>query len=66
MVGRTLAKADGVLERKQMDADLEDEMRLHVELRTQQAEAGITPDEAGYTAQRFFGNALLPYVQEAG
>ena len=46
--------------RKQLYAELEEEMRLHVALRTQQqAEAGIDPDEAGHAAQRRFGNTLL-------
>jgi hypothetical protein len=45
--------------RKQMDADLEEEMRLHMELRAQQqAETGIDPDGARYAAQRQSGNAL--------
>jgi len=43
-----------------MDADLEEEMQLHIELRAQQqGETGIAPDEARYTAARRFGNVLL-------
>src|ERR1700694_1794892 len=45
---------------RQLDSDLEEEMRLHIELRAQQqTEAGAAPDEAGYAAQRRFGNTLL-------
>jgi len=50
--------------RKQIDADLEEEMRLHMDLRAQQqAEAGLNLDDARYTARRKFGNLLL--LQEA-
>src|SRR5260370_8401811 len=49
-----------LLRRRQFDADLEDEMRLHVELRAeQQAQAGLAPDQARYAARRRFGNVLL-------
>jgi putative ABC transport system permease protein len=49
-----------LLRRKQFDRDLDEEMRLHLELREQeQMEKGITPDEAYYAAQRQFGNSLL-------
>jgi hypothetical protein len=46
--------------RKQLYADLEEEMRLHIALRTQQqTEAGFDSDEAGHAAQRRFGHTLL-------
>src|SRR5712692_4996542 len=46
-----------LVRREQIDADLEAEMQLHLELRAQeQTEAGATPDEARYAAQRRFGN----------
>ena len=49
-----------LVRRNQLDADLEEEMRLHIELRTQQqTESGTAPDEARYAAQRRFGNTLL-------
>jgi predicted permease len=42
------------------DRDLQDEMRLHRELRKQEnLEAGMAPDEAYYAAERRFGNAML-------
>jgi predicted permease len=46
--------------RDQFDADLEEEMRLHQELRErEQVESGVSPDEAHYAAQRRFGNQLV-------
>src|SRR5262249_50215929 len=45
---------------RQFDADLEEEMRLHRELREQeQIERGISPEEAHYAVQRRFGNDLV-------
>jgi predicted permease len=49
-----------LLRPRQFDADLEEEMRLHRELREQeQIERGLSPKEAHYAAQRRFGNDLL-------
>ena len=46
--------------RSQFDRDLEEEMRLHRELREQeQLEAGVAPEEARYAAHRRFGNDLV-------
>jgi hypothetical protein len=46
--------------RSQFDRDLEDEMRLHRELREQeQLEAGVAPEEARYAARRRIGNDLV-------
>src|ERR1700679_1442492 len=43
--------------RSQFDADLEEEMRLHLELRRQQQiESGLPPAAARFAAQRRFGN----------
>jgi predicted permease len=43
--------------RRQFDADLEEEMRLHLELRQQdQLESGMTADDAQAAARRRFGN----------
>ena len=48
-----------LVRRSQFDAGLEEEMRLHIELRAQQQiEAGTAADEAGHAAQRRFGNTL--------
>jgi hypothetical protein len=49
-----------LMRRQQFDADLGEEMRLHLELREQeQVRAGITPDDARYAALRRFGNTTL-------
>ncbi len=46
--------------RPQFDADLDEEMRLHRELREQEEiERGLSPKEAHYAAQRRFGNDLV-------
>jgi predicted permease len=63
--GELWRRLTALLRRKQIDADLEEEMRLHVELRAQQqAEGGVGAEEARYRAQRRFGNSLL--WKEAG
>jgi len=44
--------------RDEFDADLQEEIRLHMDLREQQqVAAGLSPDEARYAAHRKFGNA---------
>ena len=49
-----------LVRRMQRDAGLEDEIRLHIELRAgEQIEAGAAPDEAFYAARRRFGNPML-------
>ena len=49
-----------LVHRRQFDADLEEEMRLHLELREQeQMQAGLAPKEAHQAALRRFGNATL-------
>ena len=46
--------------RRQFDADLDEEMRLHRELREQEEiKGGLSPKEAHYAAQRRFGNDLI-------
>jgi predicted permease len=46
--------------RSQLDRDLEEEMRLHRELREQeQIEAGVAREEARYAARRRFGNDVV-------
>jgi putative ABC transport system permease protein len=46
--------------RGRFDADLEEEMRLHRELREQaEIERGLSPKEARYAVQRRFGNDLV-------
>jgi predicted permease len=59
-LGELWRRLAALARRNQMDADLEDEMRLHVELRSrEQIGAGTTVTEARYAAQRRFGNTLL-------
>ena len=49
--------------RRQFDADLEEEMRLHLELRQEeQLRSGMTANEARAAARRRFGNAT--YLKE--
>jgi predicted permease len=49
-----------LLRRRQFDADLEEEVRLHIELREQdQMQAGLSPKEARQAVSRRFGNATL-------
>lgn len=49
-----------LLRRSQFDADLDEEMRLHRELRErEEIERGLSPQEAHYAAQRRFGNDLV-------
>jgi predicted permease len=46
-----------LMHRRQFDTDLEEEMRLHLELRQQQQiECGMAPDDARAAARRGFGN----------
>src|ERR1700730_6801687 len=52
-----------LIHRRQFDADLEQEMRLHLELRQQeQLQSGMTADDARAATRRRFGNAT--YLQE--
>src|SRR5258707_6420962 len=52
-----------LIHRRQFDADLEEEMRLHLELRQQeQLQSGMTADDARAAARRRFGNAT--YLKE--
>jgi putative ABC transport system permease protein len=49
-----------LLRRRRFDAELDEEMRLHRELREQEEiERGLSPTEARYAVQRRFGNDLV-------
>ena len=49
-----------LMRRGQFDADIEEEMRLHLDLRAQeQMQAGLPPGDARRAAARRFGNATL-------
>jgi predicted permease len=53
---KILRKLEALLRRKQLDADMAEELRGHIELQTQaNLAAGMTPDEARYAARRQFG-----------
>lgn len=53
-LGRRLAY---LFHRSRHASDLEEEMRLHIDLRAQKfRQQGVAPGEAGYTARRQFGN----------
>jgi predicted permease len=59
-LGELWRRLTALVRRKQVDADLEEEMHLHVELRyREQIEAGIPANQARHVAQRRFGNLLL-------
>jgi predicted permease len=46
----------GVVRKRHLDAEMDEEMRLHIEMRTQQhIDAGMTREEARYAAFRRFG-----------
>ena len=48
------------LNRRRAEQELEEEIRFHLELEIQeQIEAGLSPEEARYAAQRNFGGSLL-------
>src|SRR5512144_1432402 len=52
-------RAAMLFKREQFDRDLEEEMRLHRELREQQrVEAGLSPAKAHFETGRLFGNSL--------
>jgi len=49
-----------LLRREQFDRDLEEEMRLHRELREQQkVDAGVPAEQAHFAISRRFGNPLV-------
>ncbi len=58
---RELGRRLSILFRRgRFDADVDEEMRLHRELREQeQVERGLSPKDAHYAAQRHFGNDLV-------
>jgi putative ABC transport system permease protein len=50
----------GKLNRRRAEQELEEEIRTHLQMETQeQMDAGLAPDEAHYAAQRNFGGVLL-------
>ena len=62
-IGELLRRLQYLLLRNKYLSDLEDEMRLHRELRAERLQGGgLAPDEARYAARRKFGNTT--YHQE--
>ena len=56
-IGASLRRLFHQFRRDEFTSDLQDEMRLHVELRASRLrEQGVPPDEASYAALRQFGN----------
>lgn len=52
-----LRQLRSLFQKDKLDAEMTEEMRLHVELQTEaNRKAGMDPDEARYAAQRQFGN----------
>jgi len=59
-LGEVWRRLTALLGRNRIGDDLEEEMRLHMELRAQRhTEDGVAPEDAQYNAQRQFGNTLL-------
>lgn len=55
-----LARLLGMLKRKQLDFELDEELRSHLEMRAaDNVASGMGPEEAHYDAQRRFGNTTL-------
>ncbi len=55
-----LSRLKGLLQIHRIERDLDEELRSHIEMRTQDNMAsGMSPQEARYDAQRRFGNATL-------
>src|SRR4051812_32385043 len=62
-IGELLRRLSRLVARDQATADLEEEMRLHLELRAAKLQGGgLRPDAARFAAKRKFGNAT--YAQE--
>src|SRR5260370_22230312 len=53
---RIQRRIEGLFQRRKLDADMAEEMRAHIEMRTREnIEAGMSADEARYAAMRQFG-----------
>jgi putative ABC transport system permease protein len=60
---KSLKQLLNLFRRRKLDADMTEEMRLHVELQTElNLKAGMKPEDARYAALRQFGNVAL--IQE--
>src|SRR5207244_2340529 len=53
---RIQRRIEGLFQKRCLDADMAEEMRMHIEMRTREnIEAGMSADEARYAALRQFG-----------
>ena len=53
---RIRSRVEALFRKQRLDADLAEEMRAHIEMRTREnIEAGMSADEAHYAAMRQFG-----------
>src|SRR5437667_9888230 len=53
---RVQRRIEGLFQKRKLDADMAEEMRAHIEMRTREnSEAGMSADEARYAAMRQFG-----------
>src|SRR6266516_2543404 len=53
---RIQRRIQGLFQKRKLDADMAEEMRAHIEMRTREnIEAGMSADEAHYAAMRQFG-----------
>lgn len=58
--GELARKIGALLHRRRLSAELEEEMRLHLELRQEEkTRTGMTPEDARFAAKRQFGNTTL-------
>jgi len=54
---RQIAKLLGVIRRRELERDVQDEMRAHLAMEEQEnVQSGMSPEEAHYAALRRFGN----------
>ncbi len=54
---RTRLRFQAIWKRRQLDRDLDDELRFHLAMREEKMKAGgLDPEEAGYASRRRFGN----------
>jgi len=52
-------RAKALFKRRQLDRDLEDELRFHLAMREEKLKAaGVNPEEARYATRRRFGNSF--------
>src|SRR4051812_37683870 len=62
-IAELLRRLGRLVKRDRATADLEEEMRLHLEMRAEKLQGGgLQPDAARYAAKRKFGNST--YAQE--